>query len=278
MIASVWSFSLPWPPRWKEIAAPVARLARTDARMLFTSLGSIGPPCTPTSPMTPDLTPVSRTPTVTSLTISSAMSSTVRSSMSAGWYAFWYHPEPITMLSPVARETRSSPTGSRWMPVLVTSTIESPPILRNSIASRMARSSSERIQLSKIDRLVLARWRFSSVSFSPQRATSEAGESSSGATCFASAMNRCSCMIVTPRSPGSIGPVTVMILPVGASSIGAPFVPDDAASYQSETPISIFPRGRGKRREAVGACPTSTAVGAVREPPLSFRRAPSLSF
>ena len=175
------------------------------------------------------------------------MSSTVSSSMSGGWYAFWYQPEPITMLRPVALETRSSPSGSRWMPVLVISTIESPPILRNSIASRMARSSSERIQLSKIDLLDLARCRFSSVSFSPQRATSEAGDLSSGATCFVSAMKRCSCIIVVPRSSGSIGPATVMILPVGVSSMASPhcahFAADDAACYQRPGDASTGPGG-----------------------------------
>ena len=87
------------------MAAPVARLAHADAFRLLTSLGVRGPPLIPTSPMMPDRTPVSPTPTVTSRMISSARSSAVRWSMSGGWEPLAYQPDPMTMLTPVTVAT-----------------------------------------------------------------------------------------------------------------------------------------------------------------------------
>ena len=66
--------------------APVSRWAATAARTTFFSLSRHGH-VQPISPISPERTPVSPTPTVTSPAISLARSSTVRLSMSGGWAA-----------------------------------------------------------------------------------------------------------------------------------------------------------------------------------------------
>ena len=88
-MSSVWWRSEPTPPLCREMGAPVTSDASPAARMLFSSLGLIGPPLTPISPMIPDLMPVPPTPSVTSVTMTSVRSSTERRSMSTGWYTRW---------------------------------------------------------------------------------------------------------------------------------------------------------------------------------------------
>ena len=54
-----------WNPGWIKIGAPVSCWAYADALSTFSVFGFVGQKL-PISPMTPDLIPVSPTPTVTS--------------------------------------------------------------------------------------------------------------------------------------------------------------------------------------------------------------------
>jgi hypothetical protein len=129
---------------------PVVLQARAMARWKRSSSGEMKLRSGPNSPMQPGLMPVSPTPSRISVMSSSAIDRTERCSSrsSGGTKSPVYQPLPITMCSPVRRDSPASRSGRRPIDAGVSSTMQLPPkAWKAAISSTRTSSSSSMYEL-----------------------------------------------------------------------------------------------------------------------------------
>ena len=118
----------------------------------------------------------------------------------------------MTIFAPVALAMLPRPTGSRPIPIVVTSTIVPPPTLLKWPTSSIASSS---LRSRRLVALLNGSYRMRPrlLSETGSYALAFAVASTGGWNTTVKSMKRCSCIEVIPTSAGSMSPRTVLTLP-----------------------------------------------------------------